>query len=357
MPYAEGRTFYDADSHVMELPELAGVVRRPGVPRPHPAVLARRHRSRRRCREDDRARRASRRRSGGASGARGRSCSRGRAGTPTARSTPRTARARSICSASARSSSSRRSRRARSSSRSDVDVSYAASRALTRAMVEFCAVDPRLLPVTFVPLDGARARRSPETRFALDAGVKRHHDLADPAGDATRSRTRRSIRSTRCARSAACRSCSTSRTTRRARSRRGFAQNGWEGQTDFHGGGENFTGLLYMAVSHWVEVALAALVFDQVLERFPRAQDRRDRARRRLGAGVARAHRDRRRTRSAARRAACATCRCGRPTTCAARCASRRIRRRTSGASSSGAGRSCSCSRRTIRTSRAGGIR
>src|SRR5262249_12886111 len=47
-------------------------------------------------------------------------------------------------------------------------------------------------------------------------------------------------------------------------------ENGWTGQTDFHGGGENFTGLLYMAVSHWVEVALAALVFDQVLERFPR---------------------------------------------------------------------------------------
>ena len=41
---------------------------------------------------------------------------------------------------------------------------------------------------------------------------------------------------------------------------RGFQQNGWDGQTDFHGGGENFTGLLYMAVSHWVEVALAALV-------------------------------------------------------------------------------------------------
>ena len=50
----------------------------------------------------------------------------------------------------------------------------------------------------------------------------------------------------------------------------GFTNNGWEGQTDFHGGGENFTGLLYMAVSHWTEIALAALIFDQVLEKFPR---------------------------------------------------------------------------------------
>jgi len=51
---------------------------------------------------------------------------------------------------------------------------------------------------------------------------------------------------------------------------KGFSENGWTGQTDFHGGGENFTGLLYMAVSHWVEVALAALIFDHVLQKFPR---------------------------------------------------------------------------------------
>src|SRR5437870_2482456 len=51
---------------------------------------------------------------------------------------------------------------------------------------------------------------------------------------------------------------------------KGFAENGFTGQTDFHGGGENFTGLLYMAVSHWAEIALAALIFDQILEKFPR---------------------------------------------------------------------------------------
>jgi len=47
-------------------------------------------------------------------------------------------------------------------------------------------------------------------------------------------------------------------------------ENGFTGQTDFHGGGENFTGLLYMAVSPWAEIALAALIFDQILEKFPR---------------------------------------------------------------------------------------
>ncbi len=150
----------------------------------------------------------------------------------------------------------------------DVDVSYAASRALTRGIVEFCAVDPRLLPVTFIPL-AVPERAIAEARFALDAGVRgvtispippRTHSITHPAlhplyalleergvplffhveNDAPR------------------------------KIAKGFGENGWEGQTDFHGGGENFTGLLYMAVSHWVEVALAALVFDQVLEKFPR---------------------------------------------------------------------------------------
>jgi predicted TIM-barrel fold metal-dependent hydrolase len=149
----------------------------------------------------------------------------------------------------------------------DVDVSYAASRALTRAIVDFCAADRRLLPVTFVPLT-VPERAVAEARFALDAGAKGitisplppdTHSITHPSlhplyalleerripllfhveGDAPR------------------------------KVPAGFLRNGWEGQTDFHGGGENFTGLLYMAVSQWVEIALAALVFDQVLEKFP----------------------------------------------------------------------------------------
>ncbi len=150
----------------------------------------------------------------------------------------------------------------------DLDLSYAAARALTRGMIDFCARDPRLLPVTFVPLyDPERAIA--EVRFALDAGIKgvtippippTTHSITHPVlhplyalleergvpllfhveGDAPR------------------------------KVARGFTKNGWEGQTDFHGGGENFTGLLYMAVSQWVEIALAALIFDQVLQKFPK---------------------------------------------------------------------------------------
>jgi predicted TIM-barrel fold metal-dependent hydrolase len=150
----------------------------------------------------------------------------------------------------------------------DIDVAYAASRALTRGIVEFCAADRRLLPVTFVPL-AVPDRAIAEVGFALDAGAKgvtisplppNTHSITHPSlhplyaqleergvplffhveGDAPR------------------------------KIAAGFSLNGWEGQTDFHGGGENFTGIRYMAVSHWVEIALAALVFDQVLEKFPR---------------------------------------------------------------------------------------
>jgi uncharacterized protein len=150
----------------------------------------------------------------------------------------------------------------------DAETSYAISRALTRGIAEFCAADPRLLPVTFVPVT-VPERAIEETRFALDAGMKGvtisplppdTHSITHPSlhpiyalleergvpllfhveGDAPR------------------------------KVPKGFSENAWEGQTDFHGGGENFTGLLYMAVSQWVEIALSALIFDQVLEKFPK---------------------------------------------------------------------------------------
>lgn len=150
----------------------------------------------------------------------------------------------------------------------DVDTSYAAARALTRGMLEFCAGEPRLLPATFIPLfDPPRAIA--EARFALENGIKgltispnppRSHSITHPSLHPlyelaqehrvpvlfhVENDARRKIAP-------------------------GFHENGWEAQTDFHGGGENFTGLLYMAVSQWVEIALSALIFDHILEKFPR---------------------------------------------------------------------------------------
>jgi uncharacterized protein len=150
----------------------------------------------------------------------------------------------------------------------DADVSYAAARALTRAMVDFCAADPRLLPVTFIPLQEPE-RALAEARFALDAGIKGL--TISPNPPATHSITHPSLHPVYAlAEERGVPILFHVENDAPRKVAKGFNENGWEGQTDFHGGGENFTGLLYMAVSHWVEVALAALIFDHILEKFPR---------------------------------------------------------------------------------------
>jgi uncharacterized protein len=150
----------------------------------------------------------------------------------------------------------------------DADTSYAAARALTRAMIDFCAQDRRLLPVTFIPLQ-VPERAVAEARYALDAGIKGL--TMSPLPPAAHSLTHPSLHPLYAL--AQERDVPVLFHVENEAPRKiakGFKNSGWEGQTDFHGGGENFTGLLYMAVSHWVEVALAALVFDHVLEKFPR---------------------------------------------------------------------------------------
>lgn len=267
MPYAEGRLFYDADSHIMELPGwINGFVDpefRDKIPRFSLAASGRRQqveamidRGKQRAnnpneRSDHEAELMTRKSwdAYGAFDARDRTRALDLLGF----------RAQLLFSTFAP---------LQAEAAPDVDVSYAISRALTRGIAEFCSNDKRLLPVTFVPVTIAE-RAIEETRFALDAGIKgvtisplppETHSITHPSlhpmyamleergvpllfhveGDAPR------------------------------KVPKGFSENGWEGQTDFHGGGENFTGLLYMAVSQWVEIALSALIFDQVLEKFPK---------------------------------------------------------------------------------------
>ena len=150
----------------------------------------------------------------------------------------------------------------------DIDVSYGAARALSRAMVDFCAGDPRLLPVTFVPLT-VPVRAIAETRAALDAGVK--GVTISPLPPPTHSITHPALHPMYALleeRGVPLLFHVEGHAPRKIPS--GFSNNGFRGQTDFHGGGENFTGLTYMAVSQWAEIALSALVFDQVLEKFPK---------------------------------------------------------------------------------------
>jgi predicted TIM-barrel fold metal-dependent hydrolase len=146
-------------------------------------------------------------------------------------------------------------------------LKYAVARAHTRAMVHFCSADARLLPVTAIPLDDPE-RAIAEARFALDLGIR--GVTISPLPPETHSITHPSLRpfyALLAERGVPLLFHVEGDAPKKIAP--GFTNNGWEGQTDFHGGGENFTGLLYMAVSHWTEIALAALIFDHVLEDFP----------------------------------------------------------------------------------------
>jgi predicted TIM-barrel fold metal-dependent hydrolase len=149
----------------------------------------------------------------------------------------------------------------------DLDLAYGAARAHNRGMVEFCSVDPRLLPTCYVPLadfersaamaqeaiemgaaailvqTGCPAGHSPSHRGLdpvwatvqdADLPVVLHvggtGDLIDPA----------------------------------------YFQNGLPIPPDFHGGEENFRSVDYMAIPFPAMQTLATMVFDGVFDRFPR---------------------------------------------------------------------------------------
>ena len=267
MPYAQGRTFFDADSHVMELPEWLPSYAEPAFrERVKPFSLGS-------TGTNDRVRAMIER-------------GKRRAGDPAERPGHEAELlTRKSWDAYGAFHPEDRSRAldllgyqrqlvfstfapGQSEFAKDLDVSYAAVRALTRGMIDFCARDPRLLAVTFVPLHDAE-RAIAEVTFALDAGIKGvtisplpavaysiTHPVMHPIYAMLEERGVPLLFHVE--------------NNAPRKIAKGFANNGWDGQTDFHGGGENFTGLLYMAVSQWVEIALAALIFDQVLQKFPK---------------------------------------------------------------------------------------
>ena len=49
-----------------------------------------------------------------------------------------------------------------------------------------------------------------------------------------------------------------------------YFENGLPKVKDFHGGEENFTSVSFMMIPHSVMLTLAAMIFDGVLDRFPK---------------------------------------------------------------------------------------
>ncbi len=148
----------------------------------------------------------------------------------------------------------------------DLDFAYGLARAHNRAIVDFCALDPRLLAVGYVPLaDFARAGAM--AAEALDLGCKalmvasacpRRHSPSHVGLDPVWAQAEEA----------------------------GipivfhvggggqlldphYFENGLPPVPDFHGGAENFRSVDYMAIPHPPMQTLAALIIDGVLDRFP----------------------------------------------------------------------------------------
>jgi hypothetical protein len=148
----------------------------------------------------------------------------------------------------------------------DVELAYAAARTHNRGMLDFCSVDPRLLPSLYVPLvDPARAETATADALAQGAAAlliasgcppgfsPSHTDLfgvwaqAEEAGipivfhvGGTGDLIDKN-----------------------------YFVNGLPVPHDFHGGDENFRSVDYMGIPVPPAQTLATLIFDGILERFP----------------------------------------------------------------------------------------
>jgi predicted TIM-barrel fold metal-dependent hydrolase len=267
MPYAEGRVFHDADSHVMETPEWLFPYADPAVrERLRPLVLTGVKPGEERFIEDIRLRLAD------------------PADRPEAERELMIRKNWAAMGSFVREDRSRaldllgfasqlvfntfmNAKLVEAEHTGDADWVYGLARAHNRAMVDFCSVDRRLLAVGYVPLvDFARARAMAEEAIAMGAkallvasacpaGHSPSHVGLFPVWEVAQEAERpivfhvggggRLLDPT-------------------------YFANGLPLVTDFHGGAENFRSVDYMAIPGPPMQTLATLIIDGVLERFPR---------------------------------------------------------------------------------------
>jgi predicted TIM-barrel fold metal-dependent hydrolase len=149
----------------------------------------------------------------------------------------------------------------------DLDFTYGAARAHNRAIVDFCSVDRRLLPVGFVPLaDFERARAMAAEAIELGAKALLVSSACPPGHSpshvglfpvwAIAEEARLPI------------------VFHVGGGGRlldpNYFENGLPPVPDFHGGAENFRSVDFMAIPHPPMVTLSTMIFDGVLDRFPR---------------------------------------------------------------------------------------
>jgi len=146
-----------------------------------------------------------------------------------------------------------------------VELAYAAAQAHNRMMVDFCSVDRRFLGTGYVPLvDFELARKA--AREAIDLGCKALLIASKPCGHAQSHIAHDPI----WAMAQEAGLPIVFHVGGEEKLRPDYFENGLPRVKDFHGGEENFTSVSYMPIPHSVELTLAALIFDGVLDRFPK---------------------------------------------------------------------------------------
>jgi predicted TIM-barrel fold metal-dependent hydrolase len=147
-----------------------------------------------------------------------------------------------------------------------VDLAYATAEAHNRMMVDFCSVDRRFLGTGYVPLvDFDRAIATARNAIAMGCkailipskppkGHSPSHIAHDPIWAMAQEAGLPVV----------------FHVGGEEKLKPDYFENGLPRVKDFHGGEENFTSVSYMPIPHSVELTLAAMIFDGVLDRFPR---------------------------------------------------------------------------------------
>jgi uncharacterized protein len=149
----------------------------------------------------------------------------------------------------------------------DVPYAYGLARAHNRAMIDFCSVDRRLLATCYVPLrDFERARAMAAEAIAMGArallvasACPRGHSPSHVALDPVWAQAQEAGIPVVLHVGGGGKLLDPD-----------YFENGLPAVPDFHGGAENFRSVDYMAIPYPVMQTLATLILDGVLERFPR---------------------------------------------------------------------------------------
>jgi uncharacterized protein len=263
MPYASGRTFHDADSHIMELGDWLAKFADPGVrEKIRPLYLGGAGKL------ADRALEEAARRRGDAEAAHALEADlMGPKGWGALGAFDPNERSRALDLLGFSSQLVFSTFAATQFLGDDLDLAYGGTRAHNRAMADFCAVDARLLATAYVPLaELARARAMAEEAIALGAkallipsSCPRNHSPSHIGLDPLWAVAEEARVPVLFHVGGGAQLCSPM-----------YFENGLPREKDFHGGEENFQSIDHMAIPYPPMQTLSTLILDGVLERHPR---------------------------------------------------------------------------------------